>query len=229
MLRYIRGEVGSAPRPALFLDRDGVLNRHIVDGYVIKPSDFEPVDLALDAAAAAQTAGAALVVVTNQGSIGTRKATESQVMVIHALLLAALKERGIVLDGIYACPHHPLSPDPKQRDCQCRKPKPGLILAAARDLNLDLASSILIGDQPSDIAAARAAGIAPDRALLVGGAAGTDLAKFVRMKWGQTKVHARQETAIGPVRKSGDSLVWCPDDDDSRIPAERLSRKTFRA
>jgi D-glycero-D-manno-heptose 1,7-bisphosphate phosphatase len=99
VIRYIRGGAGSAPRPALFLDRDGVLNRHIVDGYVIEPSDFEPVDLALDAAAAAQTVGAALVVVTNQGSIGTRKATESHVMVIHALLLAALRERGIVLDA----------------------------------------------------------------------------------------------------------------------------------
>jgi D-glycero-D-manno-heptose 1,7-bisphosphate phosphatase len=198
VIRYIRGEAGSAPRPALFLDRDGVLNRHIVDGYVIEPSDFEPVDLALDSAAAAQTVGAALVVVTNQGSIGIRKATESHVMVIHALLLAALRERGIVLDGIYTCPHHPLSPDPTQRDCQCRKPKPGLMLAAARDLNLDLASSILIGDQPSDIAAARAAGIAQNRALLVGGAARTDLARFVRKELGQPK----------NLSASGDGNYW---------------------
>ena len=199
VLRYIRGEAGSAPRPALFLDRDGVLNRRIVDGYVIEPSDFEPVDLALDAAAAAQTVGAALVVVTNQGGIGTRKATESHVMVIHALLLAALRERGIVIDGIYTCPHHPLSPDPTQRDCQCRKPKPGLILAAARDLNLDLANSILIGDQPSDIAAARAAGIAQNRALLVGQAALIYLAKFVRKSWGQPQ---------NQMRASGDGN-WC--------------------
>jgi D-glycero-D-manno-heptose 1,7-bisphosphate phosphatase len=169
------------------LDRDGVLNRRIVDGYVIEPSDFEPVDLALDAAAAAQRVGAALVVVTNQGGICTCRAAESQVMVIHALLLAALSKRGIVLDGIYTCPHHPLSPDPTQRDCQCRKPKPGLILAAARDLNLDLTGSILIGDQPSDIAAARAAGIAEDRALIVGGAARVDLARFVRNAWGTAR------------------------------------------
>jgi D-glycero-D-manno-heptose 1,7-bisphosphate phosphatase len=186
VLRYIRSDAATAARPALFLDRDGVLNRHIVDGYVIEPSDFEPIDLALDAAAAAQTVGAALVVVTNQGSIGNRRATESQVMAIHALLLAALSARGIVIDGIYTCPHHPLSADPTQRDCQCRKPKPGLILAAARDLNLDLAGSMLIGDQPSDIAAARAAGIAPNRALLVGGpTARTDLASCVREKLGQ--------------------------------------------
>lgn len=198
MIRYIRGEAGSVARPALFLDRDGVLNRRIVDGYVIEPSDFEPLDLALDAAAAAQSAGAALVVVTNQGGIGTRKATESHVMVIHALLFAALGNRGIVVDGIYTCPHHPRSPDPAQRDCQCRKPKPGLMLAAARDLNLDLASSILIGDQPSDIAAARAAGIAQNRALLVGGAVQTDLAGFVRKSWGNRIT----------MRASGDGNYW---------------------
>ena len=183
MLRYIRGEAGAVPRPALFLDRDGVLNRRIVDGYVTEPSDFEPIDLALDAAAAAQRVGAALVVVTNQGAVGKYRATESDIMVIHALLLAALRKHGILLDGIYTCPHHPQSPDPTQRDCECRKPKPGLILAAARDLNLDLPGSILIGDQPTDVAAARAAGIAEDRALLIGGTAQMDPAQFVQNAW----------------------------------------------
>lgn len=187
MFRYIRGEAGSAPRPALFLDRDGVLNRRNIDGYVIGPTDFEALGLAWDAAEAAQKAGAALVVVTNQGGIGRCRATESDVMVIHALLLAALSKRGIVLDGIYTCPHHPQSLDSTQRDCRCRKPKPGLIIAAARDLDLDLTASILIGDQPSDMAAARAAGIAEDRALLVGGSAQIDLARFVRNAWGTSE------------------------------------------
>ncbi|MCV7443751.1 HAD-IIIA family hydrolase [Mycobacterium paraense] len=182
MLRYLRRDADSSPRPALFLDRDGVLNRHIADGYVIEPGDFEPIDIALEAAVAAQTVGAAVVVVTNQGSIGKKRATESQVMVIHGLLLAALGARGIAIDAIYVCPHHPMSADPAQRDCHCRKPKPGLILAAARDLNLDLARSMLIGDQPSDIAAARAAGIAPDRALLVGPTARPDLVRCVQEK-----------------------------------------------
>jgi D-glycero-D-manno-heptose 1,7-bisphosphate phosphatase len=165
------------------LDRDGVLNRRIVDGYVVEPTDFEPLDLALEAAAAAQRVGAALVVITNQGAVGRNRATESDVMVIHALLLAALTKEGIVLDGIYACPHHPLSPDPTQRDCLCRKPRPGLIVAAARDLNLDLTRSILIGDRPSDVAAARAAGIAEDRTLLVGEAARIDPVQFVQNAW----------------------------------------------
>jgi D-glycero-D-manno-heptose 1,7-bisphosphate phosphatase len=168
MIRYIRGEADGAPRPALFLDRDGVLNRHIVDGYVIVPSDFEPIDVALDATVAAQRAGAAVVVITNQGVIGRELATESDVLVIHALLLTSLSRHGIALDAIYACPHHPLSPNPALRLCECRKPKPGMILAAARDLNLDLARSAFIGDQPSDGAAARAAGIAEARILEIG-------------------------------------------------------------
>ena len=168
MLRYLRGEAGSAPRPALFLDRDGVLNRHIVDGYVVQPSDFEPIEVALGAAAAAQELGAALVVITNQGVIGRELATEADVMFINALLIDVLSKHGITLDAIYMCPHHPKAPDPGQRGCECRKPKPGMILAAAQDLNLDVAASVFIGDQPSDIAAARAAGMATDRTLLIG-------------------------------------------------------------
>jgi D-glycero-D-manno-heptose 1,7-bisphosphate phosphatase len=160
------------------MDRDGVLNRNIVDGYVVEPSDFELIDLVLEAALVARRAGAALVVVTNQGVIGRELASEWDVMVIHALLLGTLNENGIDVDGIYACPHHPLAPNPAHRECQCRKPKPGLILAAARDLNLDLKGSVFIGDQPSDVAAARAAGIPPDQILLVGGDVGVDAAQF---------------------------------------------------
>jgi D-glycero-D-manno-heptose 1,7-bisphosphate phosphatase len=76
------------------LDRDGVLNRRIVDGYVVAPSDLQPIDLALEAGAGAQRVGAALVVVTNQGAVGRDQATESDVMVIHALLLAARPSPG---------------------------------------------------------------------------------------------------------------------------------------
>jgi D-glycero-D-manno-heptose 1,7-bisphosphate phosphatase len=183
VLRYLRGQAASTPRPALFLDRDGVLNRRKIDGYVIESEDFEPLDIALEAAVTAQKLGAALVVVTNQGCIGRRRATEAQVMAVHAHLLSTLGAHGISLDGIFTCPHHPLSADPTQRECLCRKPKPGLILAAAADLNLDLTASILIGDQPSDVAAARAAGIAADRALLVDTARQSDLARSVRTAW----------------------------------------------
>jgi len=167
VIRYIRSESMPGARPALFLDRDGVLNRREVGGYVTTPAQFELLDVALESAIAAQSAGAAIIIVTNQGCIGRRKATESDVMQVHAVLLGALSSRGICVDAIYSCPHHPASPDPSLRECECRKPHPGLILAAASDLNIDLSRSIMIGDQPSDAAAALAAGIATDRTFLV--------------------------------------------------------------
>ena len=95
MLRYLRGEAGSSLRPALFLDRDGVPNRHIAGGYVVEPGDFGPIDLALEAAAAAQASGAALVVVTNQGAIASERATAAGVMAIHALLVEFLSKLGV--------------------------------------------------------------------------------------------------------------------------------------
>jgi D-glycero-D-manno-heptose 1,7-bisphosphate phosphatase len=161
-----------------------VLNRRVVDGYVTKPAELELIGLALNAAVAAQKLGAALIVVTNQGSIGRRCATEADILRVHACLLESLSAQGIFLDGIYTCPHHPRSIDPAQRDCLCRKPKPGMIFAAASDLNLDLGESILIGDQPSDVSAALAAGISEDRALLVGEDSGTAPLDLVRSAWG---------------------------------------------
>lgn len=168
MLRYVRGRPRSTPRRALFLDRDGILNRRIPDGYVVHPQEFEPIPLALRSARSAQSADAALVVVTNQGAIARNRATESQILGIHGQLLTWLSGAGVHLDGIYTCPHHPQSEDVDRRECECRKPKPGLLLAAAQDLSLDLSTSMMIGDQPSDIAAALAAGIAEENALLVG-------------------------------------------------------------
>jgi D-glycero-D-manno-heptose 1,7-bisphosphate phosphatase len=141
------------------LDRDGVLNRRRPEGYVTSPEHFELLPRALDAARAAQGAGAAIVVVTNQGAIGRQLASEGDVEGIHRLLIQGMALAGITLDAIYVCPHHPVAPIEAQRRCACRKPKPGLIIQAVQDLNLDLRRSTLIGDQPSDIEAARAAGI----------------------------------------------------------------------
>ena len=88
-----------------------------------------------------------------------------------------------MLTPSYVCPHHPKSPDPAQRECHCRKPKPGLIIRAAYDLNLDLAESVLIGDQPSDISAAVSAGIPEERALLVEEGSTTDFARLIYECW----------------------------------------------
>lgn len=167
MIRYLRDRPRKFARPALFLDRDGVLNRHKADGYVIDPAEFALIDMALGSARIAQEAGALLVVITNQGCIGRGIAAETNVMAVHTKLLDALSERDIQLSAIYVCPHHPSALDPSGRDCQCRKPKPGMILQAAEDLNINLGASVLIGDQQSDIDAARAAGIRDEWAISV--------------------------------------------------------------
>ena len=150
---------GAQPRTALFVDRDGVLNRRVVGGYVTVVEDLEPLDEALPALHVGQDAGAAIVIVSNQGAIGRRMLSEATLQEIHARLLAHLGEHGITVDGIYVCPHHPEAVAESDRACSCRKPLPGLLVQAAADLSLDLASSVMIGDQPSDRQAAQAAGI----------------------------------------------------------------------
>ncbi len=159
MLRYLRSLPHLEARPALFLDRDGVLNRRRPDGYVTSAEHFELLPGCLDATRAAQAAGAAIIVVTNQGAIARELASERNIEGIHRLLIEGLERAGIFLDAIYVCPHHPLAPSESLRHCGCRKPKPGLIVQAVRDLNLDVRRSTLIGDQLTDIEAARAAGI----------------------------------------------------------------------
>lgn len=186
MIRYLRDGPRESSRPALFLDRDGVLNRHNADGYVITPAEFELIDVALGSARIAQETGALLVVITNQGCISRGIAAETDVMAVHIELLGALSERGINLSGIYVCPHHPSALDLAVRECQCRKPKPGMILAAAEDLNINLGASVLIGDQQSDIGAALAAGIRDEWALSVNEIGQRPMEKVVRDAFGHS-------------------------------------------
>jgi D-glycero-D-manno-heptose 1,7-bisphosphate phosphatase len=146
-------------RKAAFVDRDGVLNVDL--GYVYRHEDFQWLPGAVDALAALQNAGWALVVVTNQSGVARGLYTLEQMQALHAQVTAELLALGITLDGIYACPHLPNAALPQYRlDCDCRKPKPGLILQAAQAHDLDLAASALFGDKPSDIAAGRSAGVA---------------------------------------------------------------------
>jgi D-glycero-D-manno-heptose 1,7-bisphosphate phosphatase len=168
LFRYLRRELASLiDRPALFLDRDGVLNVRVVNGYVLDRRELEIRDIAISAAVDAQAAGAAIVVVTNQGAVGRGLLSESGLAGVNASLAERLEDRGLQLDAIYSCPHHPLSPDPGLRRCKCRKPAQGMFLQAAQDIGLDLGSSAMIGDQPSDIDAAVSAGIPAAHTLLV--------------------------------------------------------------
>jgi histidinol-phosphate phosphatase family protein len=138
-------------RPALFLDRDGVLIDDV--GYPKDPALVRIVDGAV-AALAALGKTYALVVISNQSGIGRGLVTEAEAAAVHQRFVRVFADAGVMFDGVYYCPHAP------DAGCRCRKPAPGLLLDAAGELGLDLARSIMIGDKPSDLEAGRAAGCA---------------------------------------------------------------------
>ena len=162
-------------KPALFLDRDGVLNVEI--NGVHRAQDLELMPDAGNAVRRANAAGIPVICVTNQPDIAKGFLTEETLSEVMAALDTGLAAAGAYLDDIFVCPHHPERGWPGEVaalkiDCDCRKPKPGMLLAAAERHHLDLSRSWLIGDRHADIAAAHAAGA---RAVLLRtGHAGTD-------------------------------------------------------
>lgn len=145
-------------RAAAFLDRDGVVNRDI--GYLHRWEDFEFLPGALDAMRRLHDAGYALVIVTNQSGIARGYYTEADYQALTAHLRSALAAAGCPAAGIYHCPHHPAGTvAPYAIECDCRKPRPGMLLQAARELGLDLPSSFMVGDKLSDLQAAHGAGV----------------------------------------------------------------------
>ena len=136
---------------AVFLDRDGVINRD--DGYVYQIDQFHFMPGVFDALRHFRNHGFRLIVVTNQSGIGRGYYREEDFRILTRWMEKELVMAGTPLDGLYYCPHAP------EEACDCRKPAPGMIEAAARDHHLDLSRSWLIGDKLSDIQAADAAGI----------------------------------------------------------------------
>jgi histidinol-phosphate phosphatase family protein len=136
-------------RRALFVDRDGTL---IADaGYPRDPALVEPLPGAIEALRELQ-AHFALVIISNQSGIGRGLITEAEARTVHDRVIEVFARAGVGFAGSYYCPHAP------EASCPCRKPAPGLLIDAARELGLDLATSVMVGDKPSDIAAGRAAG-----------------------------------------------------------------------
>ena len=142
---------------AIFLDRDGVIN---VDVHHLRdPQQLQLIPRAAEAIQRINARSIPAIVVTNQAAIARGYLTEKQVDAIHQALSALLKPEGAHIDHYYYCPHHPTEGQPPYRiDCECRKPKPGMLLQAAQDLELDLARSYFIGDTVSDMQAGYRAG-----------------------------------------------------------------------
>lgn len=143
---------------AAFIDRDGVINEernyvHHISDFVLMPGVIEGLQLLRDA-------GYRLIVVTNQAGIARGYYDHAEMDSLHDHMRELLAEHGVLLDAIYFCPHHPQgSIKDFAVECDCRKPSPGMLLQAAKDFNLDLATCILIGDKLSDIRAGERAGV----------------------------------------------------------------------
>ena len=145
-------------RPAVFFDRDGVINADL--GYVGDATRFALLPGAAEGVRAAAAAGALCFLVTNQSGVARGFYTEGDVAALHAHMTALLARDGARFDDIRHCPHLPEAPlAAYRRDCPCRKPKPGMILDLMARWPVDPARSVMIGDKPSDMEAARAAGI----------------------------------------------------------------------
>ena len=140
-------------RPAVFLDRDGTINEQM--GYINHASRFLMLPGAVAAIKKLNNDNIPVVVVTNQSGLARGYFPETVLEEVHLKMERELAEGGAHVDGIYICPHHPEAKEEKFRQkCQCRKPKNGLFLQAAEDLQIDLSRSYVVGDRWSDLRAA---------------------------------------------------------------------------
>ncbi len=158
----------SHPQRAVFLDRDGTLNRYV--GFLRRPEELELTDGAAEAIRRVNNSPFLAIVVTNQPVIARGEVTAEGLREIHNKLETELGRNGAYIDGLYYCPHHPHSGyvgeiKALKIDCGCRKPKPGLLLRAAAEYNISLADSWIIGDGENDVLAGKAAGC---RTILIG-------------------------------------------------------------
>ena len=145
------------PTPAVFIDRDGTLN--VDTGYVSDPEDLVVYPFAGHAVRLLNENGLKAIVVTNQSTVARGFCSEDIIEAIHSKLQDELKKQGAHLDAVYYCPHHPeIGEEPYRMGCECRKPKPGMLYQAERELNVDLTRSYVIGDKTLDIEMARSVG-----------------------------------------------------------------------
>ena len=157
----VRSRNLSRPQKAIFLDRDGTINKYV--GFLRDIDQFELLPGVAEAIKRINESGYLAIVVTNQPVIARGEVTQEELQLIHNKMETELGKAGAYLDAIYYCPHHPDKgfegeiPELKT-DCDCRKPKPGMLKKAAEDFNIDLASSWMIGDGVNDVKAGKTAG-----------------------------------------------------------------------
>ena len=161
---------------AIFLDRDGTINKYV--GFLRSPDQFALLDGAAEAIKQINHSSYLAIVATNQPVIARGEVTWEGLNTIHRKMHTLLGNEGAYLDAVYICPHHPHSGFEGEIrelkiDCDCRKPKPGMLVKAAKDYNIDLSASWMIGDSENDILAGKAAGC---RTILIGtGSFGQDI------------------------------------------------------
>ncbi|MBP3710246.1 MAG: HAD-IIIA family hydrolase [Treponema sp.] len=151
----------SQKQKAVFFDRDGTINKY--NGFITRPEQFELLPDVAEVIKKINKSGYLAIVVTNQPVIARGDRTFEELALIHAKMETELGKRGAFIDGLYFCPHHTDKGFHGERpeykcDCDCRKPKPGLLLEAANDFNIDLSQSYMIGDSENDVEAGRKAG-----------------------------------------------------------------------
>lgn len=149
---------------AVFLDRDGTINREV--NYLYKTEDFVVIPGAIEAIKTFKELGYKAIVITNQAGVARGYYKEEDVQVLHDYLDKLLEEHNAYIDAYYYCPHHPEGIIEKYKcKCNCRKPQTGMIEQAARDYNINLNESIIIGDKETDVITGRNVGIG--KAILV--------------------------------------------------------------
>jgi len=138
---------------ALFLDRDGVINKDVRHLHTIEECVF--CDGIFELAREYQNNGYLIIIVTNQAGIAKGIYTEEQYYVLREWIHEQFKDHGVIITAEYFCPHHP----DYTESCKCRKPEPGMLLLAAKEHDIDLSQSVIIGDKDSDIEAGQRAGV----------------------------------------------------------------------
>lgn len=162
---------------AVFLDRDGVINVDVA--YLYETSNFQWVKGANEAISYLTKLGYTIFVVTNQSGIARGYYSEEQMNVLHAFIKNEALKKGGKIEKFYHCPHHKEGKIKEFAiDCECRKPKPGMLLKAMQEYDINKAESFMIGDKPGDVEAAEAAGL--DGYLFTGGNEGKSLLSFIK-------------------------------------------------